>query len=200
MKPLPLPWGDCALVLSALDFADAERSFTAEELATAAAFRLEKRRAEWLAARMAAKVLATRRGLCADPRACTVARPRLVVSGIEQPLFVSISHSAPYAGAAIDQRPVGIDVQVVRDVSEAAAHLFLSDAETEAMRRCDLPHRLLHFWAAKEAAWKQRSDEVPTMKQLRLALLGQRGDGLLFDAVETVAVDDVIVALTRSTS
>ena len=177
-----------------------EEWFTPEELAVANAFKLAKRRDEWLRSRTAAKELALGRGIINDPRACLVARPRLVINGVESPWFVSLSHSDGWAGAAIDDQPIGIDVQVVREMSESAAHLFLSDEETHAMQRCALPHRLLHFWCAKEAAWKQRLGEIPTLKQLPLALREERENGLLFDGVETKTRGELIVAITLPTS
>ena len=174
--------------------------FTADELATANEFKLEKRREEWLRARYAAKRLALDLGIADDPRACTVARPMLLVDGAPVSWFVSISHSAPYAAAAIDREPVGIDVQVVRELRPNAAHLFLTETEIADLERCTLAHRMLHFWCAKEAAWKQRSDEYATLRQLPLQLREERSDGLLFDSVETALADDVILAITLPTS
>jgi phosphopantetheinyl transferase len=174
--------------------------FTEDELATANAFRLEKRRDEWLLARYAAKKLAMELGIVEDPRACGVARPMLLVDGAPVSWFVSISHSAPYAAAAIGREPVGIDVQVVRDVPERGAHLFLSEAETAAMQSCTLADRLLHFWCAKEAAWKPRSDEFTTLRQLPLELREERATGLRFDLSTTRRLDDLILALTLPTS
>ncbi len=171
--------------------------FTDDELFTAAEFKLHKRREEWLRSRYAAKQLALRLGITADPRACNVARPDLWVDGSPTTWFVSLSHSDPYAGAAIAREPVGIDVQVVRPLQDRAAHLFLSPEETRTMLDCALEHRLLHFWCAKEAAWKQSSDEYATLQQVPLRLMDERADGLLFDAVETKIVDDLIVAVTR---
>lgn len=188
--------------------------FREDELAAANAFRLEKRRHEWLLARYAAKRLALELGIVDDPRAVSVARPMLLVDGAPVNWFVSISHSAPYAAAAIDRVPVGIDVQVVRRMSEAAAHLFLSGEETAAMQRCSIADRLLHFWCAKEAAWKPRSGEFTTLRQLPLQLREERPDGLVFekvpkadervpsleecgrDAVETRRLEDLILSLT----
>jgi len=173
--------------------------FTSEELAIANAFKLEKRRDEWLLARFAAKLLALDRGIVDNPRdfvvKCGWGQTPTTLNG-----FVSLSHSAPYAAAAIDREPVGIDIQVVRDVSESAAHLFLTDAETAAMQRCAIADRLLHFWCAKEAAWKPRSHSYTTLKQLPLQLCEELADELRFDIVETRRLDDVILAITRPTS
>jgi phosphopantetheine--protein transferase-like protein len=174
--------------------------FTEDELETANAFKLQKRSDEWLLARFAAKQLALELGIVDDPRKCSIARPMLIVDGAPVNWFVSISHSAPYAAAAIAREPVGIDIQMVRDLSENAAHLFLSDREAEAMRRCTLPRRLLHFWSAKEAAWKSRSTELTTLKQLPIEVIEERASGLRFDVAETMAIEDVILGITHPTS
>ena len=180
---------------------DAPRElFTESELSIAHSFKLAKRRDEWLLSRGAAKQLALRLGLASDPRKVRVERPALVIDGVPTEWYVSLSHSPPYAAAAIDRQPVGIDIQIVREFAEAAAHLFLSDEETEAMRGCTLAHRVLHFWCAKEAAWKQRSSELTTMKQLPIRLVSASESGLIFDVVETTAMGDLLVALTRPIS
>jgi 4'-phosphopantetheinyl transferase EntD len=170
--------------------------FTPSELDTANGFQLPKRREEWLLSRYAAKKLAVELGIVEDPRSCAVERPVLYVDGQPTTWFVSLSHSSPYAGAALSHEPVGIDVQVVRDIAERATHLFLSDREADEMRGCTIAHRALHFWCAKEAAWKRRSEEFSTLKQLPVRLLEQRDDGLLFDQAETRLDGGIIVALT----
>ncbi len=144
------------------------------EFETPASFKLEKRRREWMLSRGAAALL-----------------PDLP--------FVSFSHSAPYAAAARDAVPVGIDVQVIRTVSERAAHLFLTEREEEAMQRCSISNRLLHFWCAKEAEWKRRGGTTVTLKMTPLELLAEYERGLRFDLAETVQIGDVIVALTSPT-
>lgn len=187
MNALELPplWRPRALVITGVTF---EKSwYTADELSVAGSFHLQKRREEWLASRYAAKRLAMDRGLCSDPAQFDVSA---------SVLYRSISHSAPYAAAAIDDRPVGIDVQVVRSISESAAHLFLTDEETDSMRSLQIPDRMLHFWCAKEAAWKQGGGAAGTLKRVPIVLKDKRDDGLVFDVVETIRIDDVIVALT----
>ena len=111
--------------------------------------------------------------------------------------FVSFSHSEGYGAAAKDEVAVGIDVQVVREVSERTTHLFLTESETAMMSRCTIAHRLLHFWCAKEAEWKRHGGATVTLKKTPIVLVSESADGLLFDVAETVAIGDVIVALTR---
>ena len=193
------PWPDRCLVLSGAAAASSA-VFTDAELAEANEFKLAKRRDEWLLSRAAAKTLAVQLGLASDPRDVTVDRPFLVIGGERTAYYVSLSHSTPYAAAAIASDPIGIDVQVIRDIADWSTHLFLTREEDAAMRCCSLPHRVLHFWCAKEAAFKRRSDEFTTMRQLHMELLEEHATGLLFDAAETIQLDDVIVALTRPTS
>jgi phosphopantetheinyl transferase (holo-ACP synthase) len=175
MRVLPLPesWRDRALVVTGVT--DPQRWFSAQELAMVNSFARPKRRMEWMLSRIAEKELRRRGG---------------------RGNHVSFSHSAGYGAAAVDERPVGIDVETLREIAEAAAHLFLTDAEVGIMRRCSIAHRLLHFWSAKEAVWKQRAGAVATLKRVPIIFLEEGEYGLRFDGVETWAVDDVILALT----
>jgi len=198
MNALVTPWPDRVLVLRLDEPANiGESPFTEAELRTVAKFTLHKRRQEWLLSRLAAKQLAVRLGIAPDPRAITVDRPDIRVDGAPSGWQISLSHSAPYAAAAIARDRIGIDVQVLRDLDERAAHVFLTDAETTTLHASTIPHRILHFWCAKEAAFKQRSSEVTTLKQIPMRLLETRDEGLVFDCAETALVGDVIVAVTR---
>jgi phosphopantetheinyl transferase (holo-ACP synthase) len=194
VRIIPTPWPDRAIVVA--DLITHEEWFTSDELAIANEFKLAKRRDEWLLSRAAAKRWALQRGLCDDARACNVARPFLVIDGVESEWHVSLSHSSPYAGAVFARDPVGIDVQVLRDFPDAAAHLFLTNDEEEQMRTCAVPHRLLHFWCAKEAAWKKLGGAVPTLKQVPIHIESANDSGIVFDVVESVLINDVIVAIT----
>jgi len=186
---LPDDWGSRAIVVR-----DVERSvewFTPEELQEIETFRLEKRRNEWKLSRVAAKHLAIELGIAAHPRACRINERRIGES------FVSLSHSGPYAAAAIDRKPVGVDVEVLRAIDEGASHLFLTAQEEEDMRSCTIRNRLLHFWSAKEAEWKRHGGLIETLKRVPIVLEHESRDGILFDRVETRLVGDVIVSLTR---
>jgi phosphopantetheinyl transferase (holo-ACP synthase) len=161
-----------ALVVTSVD--DGESFFSKDELLAVRAFRLEKRRRQWMLSRIAEKEL--RKGGAVGNH-------------------VSFSHSGDYGAAAVGPGPIGIDIEVLRDLREHAAHLFLTDEETGVMEQCRIPYRLLHFWCAKEALWKQRGGAVPTLKGVPLRLRGESATGLQFEGVETV-FSEVIVALT----
>lgn len=190
---LPEAWRGRAVVLADVD---SDGWLTAEELAEAGTFTLEKRQHEWMASRAAAKRFAMDLGVASSSASIRVSRPRLLIDGSAGP-FVSLSHSAPYVGVAIASAPVGIDVQVVRTIKPRAAHLFLQPQEEDAAAALPVPNALLHFWCAKEAAWKRESPRYETLRQLPLRVLDVTARGVRFDAVETVLAGDVVVALTR---
>ncbi len=171
--PLPEAWQSRAMVIA--EAADPRAWFTAEELAVVDGFPRAKRREEWMLSRIAEKELC-RRGA--------------------RGAFVSYSHRGPYGAAAIGETPVGIDVEIAREISPHSARFFLTDAEAADAARCTREHALLHFWCAKEAAWKQRGGALPTLKRVPIRLLRESEGGLLFDCVETFVVAGVVVALS----
>jgi phosphopantetheinyl transferase (holo-ACP synthase) len=142
-------------------------------------FKTPKRRLEWMLSRIAEKEL-RRRGASGD--------------------CVSFSHSGKYGAAAIDVTPIGIDVEVLRKISESAARHFLNDDEIEVMQKCTIPNRMLHFWSAKEAVWKQLGGALPTLKKVRLRLEAEAPNSLRFQNVETFATGDLVAAITRAIS
>lgn len=170
---LPPTWSGRAVIVTGAD--DAQAWLTPAQLAVAASFPRKKRRDEWISSRIAEAILRQRGAAGSN---------------------VSYSHSGPYGAAAVDSALIGIDVERVRTISENAAHLFLSDSEISAMRACGIPDRMLHFWTAKEALWKQAGGRILTLKRIPLRLEQQLPNGLRFDGVETYAADDFIAALT----
>jgi len=171
------PWPGRALI--ACDIADPESQFDEEELTVIRGFARPKRRTEWMLSRIAEKEL-RRAGSSGD--------------------YVSFSHSGKYGAAAIDARPIGIDIETIGEISEDAGHLFLTDAEIESMRRCTIADRMLHFWSAKEALWKQHGGSVPTLRRVPVTLQSETESGLRFVGVETVAILDLVAAITLPTS
>lgn len=107
-------------------------------------------RVEWLACRVALRDLALQnqldyRGLYKDQ----FGKPHL----IGQPSHVSISHTGGWAAAVWHRtRPVGIDIEPVRDQFTRVVPRVLSPSEIEhAAGRAD---RLAVYWCAKECLYK----------------------------------------------
>lgn len=172
---LPESWRDRALIVT--EIAEPERWLAADDVPE---FRLDKQRDAWMLSRIAGLELARRRDL----------PPSLVRTEA-----LSFSHSGAYGAAAIGER-AGIDIEVPRVIPPGAAHLFLTDEEIAIADQCAIDNALLHFWCAKEAAWKRHGGAIPTLKRVPLRLLGETPEGLQFEEVETFA-GELFAALTR---
>src|SRR5262249_6216678 len=124
----------------------------------------------------------------------TVTRPQLADGR-----YISLSHSHGAAAAAIDRTPVGVDVECVREIDEKVARHFMVEKEIASMEQCTILHRVLHWWCAKEALWKQQGGALRSLKQIRLRLEAEGERGLRFSGVETFATGDYVAGLTRPT-
>lgn len=77
-------------------------------------------------------------------------------------LFISLSHSGPYAVCALSDKPVGVDVEQRRSVDERLLKKILHPEENE--------DDFFRIWTAKEAFFKQQGTGiVRPMKTLRVS-------------------------------
>jgi phosphopantetheinyl transferase len=134
----------------------------AEERAVYAGLRLPKRRLDWLAGRVAAKMAARARfggalvehGVRVRGEGPDSGRPWLARG------WLSISHAGDLAAAVVDERPIGLDLEVVAERPELE-QLAFDPATAEALRALPAPARALGgtaAWAAMEAVAKWRGD------------------------------------------
>ena len=201
---VPESWRSTVAVVASVDETDLAESFTEAEHARIASFPREKRRREWAASRMAAKLLAVETGLCASFRDCTVAsayrRPALTIHGEPSALGVSITHSDGAGAAAISPTRIGIDLQLVRPMKDRSTKFFLNDDELEIWRNSSLADPLIHLWCAKEAGYKLHA--MPGWyRAVKIELVEERADGLLLKytdplsqgTIETVRLEDGFV-------
>lgn len=72
------------------------------------------------------------------------------------PLYISMSHSGAWAVCAVDDRPVGVDVEVIRGARGPFIARVCSEAEQAYIRYGDAGcfHRFWECWTAKEALFK----------------------------------------------
>ena len=72
------------------------------------------------------------------------------------PFYVSMSHSGSWAVCAVDTRPVGVDVEVIRGAQEKFIARVCSEAERAYIRYGDAGcfRRFWECWTAKEALFK----------------------------------------------
>lgn len=162
---------------------------SAAELEQWSGFHLEKRRAEWLGGRIAAKWAATELLNEAE-----MDWPSLVIQSEEdgrpylaagfRPVvpFISISHSGHLAAALAANLPCGLDIQQLSEKIHTVKKRFATPEE-EAILTAALPQsvteteRLTLLWAAKEAMRKMvRISPLLGLLEIRL-LAGHGGCG-----------------------
>ena len=74
------------------------------------------------------------------------------------PFHFSFSHCKGYAACAVDDKPIGIDIEIIHPRIAKVAHKFLNDQEKTmiaALDEKDQLNPLAFFWAAKEAMYKK---------------------------------------------
>ena len=178
---------------------------TEDELAVIASFRMDDRKREWAATRIAAKLLAIDLRLCTVPRDCSIPthseRPFLRLPGeIENVPHCSLSHSGGFGAAIIDDTPVGIDLQELTEIQPRTQKYFLNDDERPIADEVSIAEPLLHLLAAKEAVWKLEPGEG-WYRSGRVVLERETSDGLILEfrreatrgTVETRRLDERFV-------
>ncbi|HXI12221.1 MAG TPA: 4'-phosphopantetheinyl transferase superfamily protein [Thermoanaerobaculia bacterium] len=205
---LPPAWLSRVAVVTGYLHGDIESFFNEDEFAAVRGLRFPHQKTEWFSARMAAKWLACSRGLASDPRSVAVSggrqrRPELRLES-RAAVALSLSHTDGVGGAAIDHETIGLDVQRVRPLSERGWKFFLQEREISAVRMASIDDVAIHFWSAKEAAWKALSGENQRgLKDVGLSLSAEGSDGLRFryhcatesGIVETRRIGSLVVAL-----
>ncbi len=111
-------------------------------------FGSEKRRCEWLAARILVKRLA---GSCARVTYLPDGRPVLA----DGSRYISISHTDGYVTVALHREHfVGVDVELIRTKIQNLYRRFLGSDEIDNLdKNCETVAMLLH-WSAKESLYK----------------------------------------------
>lgn len=86
------------------------------------------------------------------------------------PHFISLSHSFDYAAVMISRnKPVGIDIELMKDKIERIAHKFMNPEELSFMNADHRTEHLYISWCAKEAIYKlQGKKNVSFLNNIRL--------------------------------
>lgn len=94
-------------------------------------------------------------------------KPASTVEGV----YLSLSHSGPWVLAAIHDKPMGVDVEVIRTADQKFMARACSEAEMAyiAFGREGCYHRFWECWTAKEALFKV-TGKGPLLALSRLAL------------------------------
>ena len=86
------------------------------------------------------------------------------------PYFISLSHSFDYAAVMVSKnKPVGIDIELIKDKIERIAHKFMNDEELSFIDPPNRTEQLYACWCAKEAIYKlQGKKNVSFLHNIRL--------------------------------
>jgi len=196
-------------ILSDVTAEDCHRFLHPREQEKAESFQSERRRSEWKAARIAAKLVALRAGLTTSPETLELAsdsgRPHF--PGREE-VFVSLSHSHGVGAAAVSQSPIGIDLEAIRPIDPRTTRFYLQPHEERIAFGLHVEDVLIHLWSAKEAAWKSSSSaQGTTLKQTTFSDLARTENGLraayesgsIRGTVESFLVGTHVLAVARFT-
>lgn len=95
------------------------------------------------------------------------------------PHFISLSHSFDYAAVMISKtRPVGIDIELIKDKIERIAHKFMSEEELSFIDSGNRTEHLYISWCAKEAIYKlQGKKNVSFLDNIRLKAFNYKSHG-----------------------
>lgn len=204
----PPGWHSWLRIVGDVTAADLETHLTAAEKDDVGHLKVQERRAERAASRIAGKILLTEVLEGTNPFDVEFAkerdRPLAKLHGSAITLSVSFTHSHGLGAAAAAEVPVGVDLERFREIRPEMTRFFLTEAELAAAEAIDIPQRLLHFWSAKEAAFKMR-EVYPTLLKTPLRIRNVTSSGLTFqiadsgDTVETSVIErEFIVALART--
>ena len=147
-------------IISHEEVPGAEEFLSAKEAAVYGGFKLEKRRVEWLSARLAAKKAffevepESRLSLKqVEVEKASSGEPYLVADGQRYPLPLSLSHSGGYAAAALGRscKAIGVDIEVIEARPQCWADDCFHPAEIPLGAGADYYTEL---WSKKEAILK----------------------------------------------
>ena len=95
--------------------------------------------------------------------------------------FISIAHSGDYTVCAINDTPIGIDIEKIRPINLGITKRF-TEAEQEYIKSsCDNLLSLLDVWTSKEAYIKYSDKKISSYKNFDVLTLPQKTEKILFD-------------------
>lgn len=84
-------------------------------------------------------------------------------------IHISISHSGDFVALAVDAKPVGIDIEVIRPLDLSVAKKVCNDSDNILLNSSGSKERLNTFfkiWTAKEAYFKKKGTGITDMKSV----------------------------------
>lgn len=83
-------------------------------------------------------------------------------------LHFNVSHSGDLVVCALHDRPIGIDVEQIREINMRLADRLCTPADAAWLAEDFSPRRLLSLWTAKEAYFKWRGTGITNFKSINV--------------------------------
>ena len=117
------------------------------------------------------RALAERLGVSAESAPLTWEDSGKPAAAGAEGVYLSVSHSGPWVLAALSDKPLGVDVEVIRGADQKFMARACSEAEMAYINfgREGCYHRFWECWTAKEALFKV-TGKGPLLSLSRLAL------------------------------
>ena len=123
--------------------------------------------------------------LCEDnisATVCTAENGRPYIEG--EKFFISISHSDAFVAAALSDRAVGIDVEMIKPISKRLLLRVLCDSEfdfvtsgaelSDTVTDKEILNRFFEVWTAKEAYFKKQGTGITNLKEVDTTTLHKK--------------------------
>ena len=109
-------------------------------------------------------------------------------------IFISIAHSGEYVACAVDESPIGIDIEKIRDIDFKITNRVCSEEEKEYLfeNEAEKLYRFYEIWTAKEAFFKMRGTGIENFKLVNILELNRKVFNLGEYMVQIVKKDEFI--------
>lgn len=89
-------------------------------------------------------------------------------------LYVSISHSGEYVCAAVSNKPIGIDIEEIRDFDLKIINRVFSKSEQKYILKKNVNERFFTLWTIKESIIKLEGKKLANIRDINLIIFLNR--------------------------
>ena len=110
----------------------------------------------------------------------------------ENKIFISIAHSGEYVACAVDESPIGIDIEKIRDIDFKISNRICTEEEKEYLFKNEKQrlYRFYEIWTAKEAFFKMQGTGIKNFKSVNMLELNRQVFNLGEYLVQIVIKDE----------
>ena len=110
----------------------------------------------------------------------------------ENKIFISIAHSGEYVACAVDESPIGIDIEKIRDIDFKISNRICTEEEKEYLFKNEKQrlYRFYEIWTAKEAFFKMQGTGIKNFKSVNILELNRKVFNLGEYLVQIVKKDE----------